>query len=408
MQAKQTRVGEGRFPVDRVIFTQSSVGQLGGIDSVNGVLARQFQARGVQIAYVSGNPPAGRPEIDGDVFVCRPLLSWTADHPLAAQYPGRMGIRLLIKRLLTPVIRIVHRARVGLFLQRLGPGDVVLLSSPGVVDALRLGPQAATKAYLVAHGHTSFEGYRLYGWLESQRRQMQFLDHLVVLTREDARRLSEALDVEVGCVANPSDVVPVPGVVREKTVVSVSRLSSEKRIDTAIRAFDLAADEVPGWRFQIYGDGVERDALEELARGCRNADRIEFCGRTDDAAAVFSGAELAILTSEFEGQPMSVIEAARCGTPTVSVGSVPEVARIAKRCGYLVDSERPEDVAATLVRAMRDEAGRHERGRLAIEFGKEHDPSSIVDQWMELFETRDPSSVTLAHPDGTLTAPAGA
>ena len=395
----------GTYSVGRVIFAQQFIGELGGIHSVNRALAREFRRRGVAVSFVSLNRPVGSPPVDGDVFVCRPWLSWTVDHPLSTQYAGRFGGRLLVKRILTPFIRALHRARSVRFLRSLSEEDVLLLGDRNVASAFEGIPSDRGGAYLVAHGHTSYEGYKVNGWLDSQKQQLESLDQLIVLTPEDARQLAVALSVDVGCLPNPSDVEPLAGAEREKVVVSVGRLSSEKRVDLSIRAFDLAADDEPGWRLLIYGDGTDLCALRNLAATCRHGDRIEFRGRTNDVSSAFSTAELAILTSAFEGQPMAVIEAARCGTPTVAVGCVPEVTRLVGGCGFLTDDDTPGAVAATLLRAMRDERERRARGRMGAVLGQEHAVARIVDQWLRLFETRDPRVVTLARPDGSLTVP---
>jgi glycosyltransferase involved in cell wall biosynthesis len=100
--------------------------------------------------------------------------------------------------------------------------------------------------------------------------------------------------------------------------VEVARITRQKKLEDAIRAFSLAAPQVPEARFDIYGLGGERPKLMSLVRNLHMSDRIRFCGFTDRPLEVFAGAAAAVLSSRFEGLPLVLNEAMGVGTPFIA------------------------------------------------------------------------------------------
>jgi glycosyltransferase involved in cell wall biosynthesis len=105
------------------------------------------------------------------------------------------------------------------------------------------------------------------------------------------------------------------------------------------------AGEHPTWRLVIYGEGPERDALEQLAAQSGAQDKIRFPGLTKDRAGVMREASLFVLPSRFEGYPNALIEALAAGLPVIATscpGGSEEILAGGDH-GLLVP---PEDVAA--------------------------------------------------------------
>jgi glycosyltransferase involved in cell wall biosynthesis len=68
-------------------------------------------------------------------------------------------------------------------------------------------------------------------------------------------------------------------------------------------------------KFVIVGGGVEHPKLEALLAGCSN---VRLVGWLEDMAAVWSAADIALLTSRNEGTPSSLIEAMAAEKPLVT------------------------------------------------------------------------------------------
>ena len=93
--------------------------------------------------------------------------------------------------------------------------------------------------------------------------------------------------------------------------VIVSRLSSYKRVDIAVRAFNEV-----GLRLIVVGDGRERAALEEVAR-----DNVTFTGRVDDATVKqLLGAARGFIFPAEDDFGIVCVEALASGAPVVALG----------------------------------------------------------------------------------------
>lgn len=102
----------------------------------------------------------------------------------------------------------------------------------------------------------------------------------------------------------------------------VGRLTQIKRPDRFLRI----ATAVPHAHFVLIGDGPLRAKVREQMNGIRN---ISMCEFTSDLSMVFGALDVLVLTSDNEGVPLSVMEAAAAGIPVMAmnVGGVSEIVR---------------------------------------------------------------------------------
>lgn len=111
------------------------------------------------------------------------------------------------------------------------------------------------------------------------------------------------------------------GIGAKETVVGIiGRLAAIKNHDLFLR---VAARSASGTRFVIYGEGGEREQLEQRVAELQIADRVVFAGLRD-ADEIYASLDVAALTSRNEGTPLAIIEAMVAGKPVVStaVGGV--------------------------------------------------------------------------------------
>lgn len=105
-------------------------------------------------------------------------------------------------------------------------------------------------------------------------------------------------------------------------IMMASRLTKEKRIDLAISAMKEVLKEFPASGLVICGSGSEKKNLQRLAISLGVEDNVVFAGWQNDLISYFKTAGLYLLTSEYEGYGMTLIEAGASGCPivTTSVG----------------------------------------------------------------------------------------
>jgi glycosyltransferase involved in cell wall biosynthesis len=71
------------------------------------------------------------------------------------------------------------------------------------------------------------------------------------------------------------------------------------------------------WHLNIYGDGMDRQYLEELTGNLGLKERITFHGRVQDIRKVWENNHLLLMPSVMEGMPLAVVEAMLCGRPVL-------------------------------------------------------------------------------------------
>lgn len=162
---------------------------------------------------------------------------------------------------------------------------------------------------------------------------------------------------------NPGDAVPA-GV---RIVLSVSRLTRQKGIDTAIEALSLLPEDVA---LVVLGEGPERRMLHELADEHGVASRLFLLGRVPDVAAWHRRASVYVQPARWEGFGLAVLEAMVSGLPVVAtnVSSLPELVADGDT-GLLVPPDDPAALARAIGRALQaPELGRAGAARAREEF----------------------------------------
>jgi phosphatidylinositol alpha-1,6-mannosyltransferase len=151
-------------------------------------------------------------------------------------------------------------------------------------------------------------------------------------------------------------------------VLTVARLVPEhayKGVDTLLAAWPLVLRSVPEAQLVVVGDGPDRPRLEREAARLSLDGRVRFAGRLDDRALAEAYTQAAVFAlpartrvgreAAGEGFGLVFLEAAAAGLPVVAGngGAIPEVVRDGET-GLLVDPDSPEEVAAAIVRLLRD------------------------------------------------------
>lgn len=171
-------------------------------------------------------------------------------------------------------------------------------------------------------------------------------------------------------------------------LVSVARFSSQKGHETLVRAFALAAASYPQLRLLLVGDGPLRPNLEGLVRRLGIVDRVRFLGVRTDVPEILAASDVFVLSSWWEGNPLSVMEAMAAGKPVVAtaVGGVPELV-LDGVSGLLVAPGDVEGLAQAISKLILDAHLRFRMAREALnEARKRFDISVMVRQYEALYD----------------------
>ncbi|MCC7035524.1 MAG: glycosyltransferase family 4 protein [Acidobacteria bacterium] len=136
-------------------------------------------------------------------------------------------------------------------------------------------------------------------------------------------------------------------------ITCVARLYVTKGLTYLLDAMARVTATHPGVELRIYGDGPLRAELQQHARQLAlDADAIfpgAFTSRTD-LARILSHADIFVMSSVLEGQPLGLVEAMAFGCPIVatSVGGIPELIEHGVN-GLLCPPADPTSLARNLV-----------------------------------------------------------
>ncbi len=136
---------------------------------------------------------------------------------------------------------------------------------------------------------------------------------------------------------------------------SVARLQWQKGHDLLLDAMKLVLEARPDARCVIVGGGAKEQDLRDQAARLGFGDRVILTGWRNDAVRYLAAIDLFVMSSNFEGMPVSLLEAMAVGLPVVStaVGGVPEVVE-GGRTGLLVEGRDPRVFADALLALVND------------------------------------------------------
>lgn len=138
----------------------------------------------------------------------------------------------------------------------------------------------------------------------------------------------------------------------ELVITMVARFAAPKDHATVLEAIAEVTDQP--WRLRLIGDGPLLAESKVLASSLGIEGRVEFTGLRTDVETLLAQSDVFVLSSRFEGLPISIIEAMRAGLPVVAsdVGGVSELVDAAT--GILVPAGDVAGLAGNLRRLLCD------------------------------------------------------
>lgn len=119
--------------------------------------------------------------------------------------------------------------------------------------------------------------------------------------------------------------------------ICVGRLEAQKNPMLLVQAFEALTD--PRIHLIMLGEGRLHDRVTGYIESRRLGDRVHMLGKRKDVPECLAAADAFVLSSDWEGNPLAVIEAMAAGLPVIStaVGGVPELVESGRQ-GILVSA----------------------------------------------------------------------
>lgn len=175
----------------------------------------------------------------------------------------------------------------------------------------------------------------------------------------------------------------VSDVINNKKLVSISRLSSDKRIDLMIEMVEEIFNDpkYQDWSLEIYGDGEEYDNLSKII----TSPQVKLMGSTDKPMKVMLSSSINLNTSTYEGFCLTIIEGYECGVPSISFNSGEQIEEVIldNKTGFIAKDKN--DYINKLKELMDNNKLLTEMGLNAKEYNKNFTIDKIVNDWDKLF-----------------------
>lgn len=222
-----------------------------------------------------------------------------------------------------------------------------------------------------------------------------FLDGFIFQTEAASEYYAESVrrkgTVIQNAVFNPlvKEIQPVPVTERQKIIYGVGRLSKQKRFEDLIDAFALVRKKFPEYKLVIFGEGEDREKLENKIASYSLNDEILLPGTDKNALRYVAEGSLFVLSSDYEGMPNVLMEAMAVGTPCVSTRCKmgPEELINDGINGLLVPVGDINKIAESIELILGNPVLAQSIARNGRNILKTNDVSAISNKWLEYLES---------------------
>ncbi len=169
--------------------------------------------------------------------------------------------------------------------------------------------------------------------------------------------------------------------------LSVGRLSRQKKILTMLDSFKIIQEEIKNCLLIIAGTGELKEHLNNYTK-VNEIKNVSFMGFIPDEelTELYSCSDYFIMTSEYEGQPLTLLEAMASGLPCI-VSDIPNLKIVEEaKCGIIVDFSDEDEAVRKIIEYIKEYNSIHAKN--ARKYAEENlDWSIIADKYLKALES---------------------
>lgn len=161
----------------------------------------------------------------------------------------------------------------------------------------------------------------------------------------------------------------------------------QKNISVLVNSFHLIEKTHPQWDLVIFGDGPDKNTIQQLISQLNLSNRVFLKNTTSNIDKEYCQANLFVIPSNWEGFPNSLSEALSHGLPAIGFQNADGVSHLIEHgiSGWLAEGLNNVDtLASTLSSAMTNHTERKRRGKQAIKTMQKYSPTNIFDRWVNI------------------------
>lgn len=368
--------------VVKLIYHLNSLYNPGGMERVTLNKAAWWAARGHEVVIVTTDQK-GRPS-----FFPVPEGVRTVD--LGINYHDAAGLGLLRQTLAFPGKRRLHRRRLEELLLR-ERADIVVSLYPGessFIPSIKDGSKKVLELHQGRFFHRQYGNRGLRGVIDRLRERADSImvrrfDRFVVLTREDLADWGRVPNII--SIPNAATMTGAASDCSAHRVIAVGRLDFQKGFDRLIEAWEPLGD----WTLEIFGQGEWKERLETMIAARGLGDSVHINAPSRDIRSEYAGSSVLVMTSNYEGFPMALVEGLSCGLPAVcydfKCGPKDMIENGVN--GFIVHNGDAEGLRRALRTLMEDDALRVRMGREAAGTAERYSEEKVMAEWENCFRS---------------------
>ena len=329
-----------------LVCTHAFAPSIGGLETVTRILTEQFSRLGASVTVVTRTPGDNR--VSGD-------------------------------------FQLVRRPSVRVLCALARNSDIIFQSNISLRTVLPL--LLCGKPIVLTHHGIAMRTNGKLGWQDLLKRAVYPFCFNLAISKAVADRLA-VKSIVVGNPFEADEFTFGETTSRDKDIVFLGRLVSDKGCDVALRAVSILKNEGVCARLTVIGDGSEMPRLQRLATDLGIADLVDFRGNLREGR----GRELArhriMVIPSVWAEPFGIVAleglAAGCVLVASEQGGLPEAVG---PCGLLFPNGDAERLAAALKRVLTDADLREELLAARHRHLERFQPENVARRYLEIFES---------------------
>ena len=288
-----------------------------------------------------------------------------------------------------------HKRKLTALLLKEKPDIVVSLypSESSFIPDIKDGSRKVLELHYCKFFRLQYGRKGLLGWIDKLRTRqdeqiVRRFDKFVVRTNEDRGYWGDLPNIEVipNAAMHVSDAYSD---VMNKRVIAVGRLDYQKGFDRLIQAWELVqhTGKFTDWKLDIYGQGEWQEMLQQMIDKAELQNTVCLNRPTKQIGEEYVKSDMLVMSSNYEGFPMVMIEAMACGLPVVSFDYKCGPKDIIQTGinGLLVPNGDIQALADAMMKVMEDEAYRKMLSQNARKVVDTYSEQAVMSQWIRLF-----------------------
>lgn len=239
------------------------------------------------------------------------------------------------------------------------------------------------------HYHNNDQKY-----INTIKKKYNNIDYLFALTKtleKDYKEFLKDNNTHTKVVLVPNMLYEIPNKdskLKDKNIITVSRLDIGKKNDDIIRAFSKIKEK--DWKLYIIGDGAELENLKKLVEELKLTNRVILTGYKDknEIEEYMLKSSLFLMASLTEGLPMVLLEAMSYGIPCISYETASGISDIIEdnTNGFIIKDRNEEEYINKIEKLLKDEKLRVKFGKEAKKTANDFSKEKITDIWLKILK----------------------